>query len=172
VLPGNEGTTQKLLLTVRKVADTLPDVHFFLHGPLHAQAQQMAERLDVAGRCVFLAADDLDSCLAALKRSDVAVWIPQKNGRYVHPEVYTLLHAGVPIVAPKDTAHEEILTEQSSIRVLTGSETMAEGIVRAIQEPLLSLAVATEARRLVSNGHTFSSFKHKVRMAYHDALHE
>ncbi len=65
-----------------------------------------------------------------------------------------------------DAAYDEVLTEETALRILPGSEAIAEGLLRAIREPLFSLAVVVGGQQLVASHHTYSSFKHKVRMAY------
>lgn len=166
VLPGNAVGWCKLLMAARKVIDAVPDAAFFFTGNLDAKAGKMAANLDIAGRCVFLSPDEPESLLAALGEADAILLLPRLRGRYIHSQVYTLLHAGAPLVAIHEPAYDELLTESTSVRVLPSSEAIAEGLLRAIREPLFSLSVATEGQQLVADRYTYSSFKHKVRMTY------
>jgi len=167
LLPGHAVGFRKLLMAARKVVDTLPDAVFFFKGGRQEQAAEMAASLDIADHCVFLSPDEHDAFLAALEIADALLLVPPGESRYIHPQVYTLLHAAAPLVAIHDVSCDEVLTEETALRVLPGSESIAEGLLRAIKEPLFSLAVAVEGQRLVASRHTYSSFKHKVRMAYH-----
>ena len=130
----------------------------------------MATNLDIADQCVFLSDDEPDLFLSALDISDAILMMPQENYRYIHQQVYTLLFAAAPLVAIHDTAYDEILTDKTSLRVLSSADAMAEGLLHTIQEPLFSLTVAVEGQQCVAERHTYSSFKHKVRMTYRDLL--
>jgi len=166
-LPGHAVGFRKLLMAARKVVDAAPDTVFFFKGAPHGQAEKMAANLDIGDHCVFLSPDDPETFLSALGIADVALMVPHGESRYIHPQVYTLLHAGAPLVTFHNAAYDEVLTEKTSVRLLPNSESIAEGLLRVIHEPLFSLAVALEGQQLVAARHTYSSFKHKVRMTYH-----
>lgn len=167
LLPGGSVGLRNLLLAARKVVDSLPNAAFFFGGARQQEARKMAESLDIAGNCVFLSSDEPEKFIAALEMAHAVLMVPQGHGRYIHPQVYTLLQAGVPLVAVQDAAYDEVLTDKTSVRVLSGSDSIAEGLLRVIQEPLFSLAIAIEGQQLVADRYTYSSFKHKVRMTYH-----
>jgi len=167
ILPGNAVGFRNLLMAARKVIEAVPDAVFFFKGVVNAQAQKMATNLDIVDHCIFLSNEEPEIFLSVLGIADAVLLIPQGNSRYLHPQVYTLLHAAAPLVTIHDAAYDEVLTDKTAVRVLPGSESIAEGVLRAIQEPLFSLAVAIEGQQLVADRYTYSSFKHKVRMAYH-----
>ncbi len=167
ILPGSIVGFRKLLMAARKVIDAEPNTSFFFKGGAREQAEKMAASLDIAGHCVFLSNKEPETFLSALEIADAVLLVPQEKSRYIHPQVYTLLHAGAPLVTLHESAYDEVLSEKTSIPVLPSSESMAEGLLRVIQEPLFSLAVATEGQQLVADRYTYSSFKHKVRMTYH-----
>jgi len=165
MLPGAMVGLRKVLMAARKVADAEPGAVFFFKGAEAGQGRKMAASLDIADRCVFLPADETESFLSILGEADAILLVPPGTSCYIHPQVYTLLQAGAPLVAVRDPAFDEVLTEQTSVRVLPSTESIAGGLLRALREPLFSRAVAAEGQQLVA-GHTFSSFKHQVRMAY------
>ncbi len=167
-LPGHAVGFRNLLMAARKVVDAVPDATFFFKGAPRGQTEKMATNLDIADHCVFLFSDEPEPFLSALEIADAALLIPCEKSRYIHPQVYTLLRAGAPLVTIHDPAYDEVLTEKTSVCVLPNSESIAEGLLRVIHEPLFSLAVALEGQQLVADRHTYSSFKHKVRMTYHD----
>ena len=166
-LPGWSSGFRDILMAARKVVDVAPDVAFFFKCTLREQARKMSANLDIADHCVFIPDDDPKTFISALDIADAILLVPQAKSRYIHPQVYTLLNAPAPLVAIHDAAYDEILTEKTAVHVLPGSEAMSEGILRTIQEPLFSLSVATEGQQLVAARHTYSSFKHQVRMTYH-----
>jgi hypothetical protein len=167
VLSGHTIGLRTLLMAARKVIKAMPSTAFFFSGIMHEQAGEMAANLDISDHCIFLSADDVETFLSALGIADASLLIPQTGSRYIQPEVYTLLHANAPLVAIQNTAYDEILTEKTSVRVLPNPDSIAEGLLRVIQEPLFSLAVVHEGQQLVADRHTYSSFKHKIRMIYH-----
>ncbi len=166
-LPGHAVGFRQLLMAARKVIDVVPGAVFFFKGAPQRQAEKMAANLDITDHCVFLSPDEPESFFSALEIADAVLMVPRGESRYIHPQVYTLLHAGAPLVTIHDAVYDKVLTEKTSVRVLSNSESIAEGLLRVIQEPLFSLAVALEGQQLVADRHTYSSFKHKVRMAYH-----
>ncbi|VGO21246.1 glycosyltransferase [Pontiella sulfatireligans] len=166
-LPGAASSLRDVLMAARKVIDAMPNAAFFFQGAQYEQAGKMAESLDIAARCAFLSPEEPEAFLSALEIADAIFMAPQRGGRYIHPLVYTLLHAGAPLVTVHDTAYDELLTDKTSVHVLPSSDAIAEGLLRVAQEPLFSLAVATEGQLLVAQRYTCSSFKHKVRMIYH-----
>jgi len=167
-LPGHAVGFRQLLMAARKVIDVVPGAVFFFKGAPQRQAEKMAANLDITDHCVFLSPDEPESFFSALEIADAVLMVPRGESRYIHPQVYTLLHAGAPLVTLHAAAYDEVLTEKTSVRVLPNSESIAEGLLRVVQEPLFSLAVALEGQQLVATRHTYSSFKHKIRMAYHD----
>ncbi len=166
-LPGWNSGFRDILMAARKVVDAAPDTAFFFKCTQRGQAKKMAANLDIADHCVFISDDDFETFLSALDIADAILLVPQGKSRYIHPQVYTVLNAPGPLVAIHNTAYNEILTEKTAVRVLPGSEAMSEGILRTIQEPLFSLSIGVEGQQLVAERHTYSSFKHQVRMAYH-----
>jgi len=165
----SDGTSElrNILLTARKVVDAAPEVIFFFKVALREQAQKLAANLDISDHCVFIANDEPQTFISALDLADAVLLVPQKKSRYIHPQVYTLLNTPAPLVAIHDPAYDELLTEKTAVRVLPNSDAMSEGILRTVHEPLFSRGIATEGQRLMAAQHTFSSFKHQVRMAYH-----
>ena len=156
-----------ILMAARKVVDEAPGAAFFFKCSQPAPAKKMAENLDIAEHCVFISDDDPETFLFALDIADAVLLVPQGKSRYIHPQVYTLLNVPAPLVAIHDRAHKDLLTEKTAVCVLSGSEAMSEGILRTIKEPLFSLSVGIEGQQLVAERHTYSSFKHQLRMAYH-----
>ena len=165
-LPSHTVGLRNLLLAVRKVVDTEPGTAIFFNGVLREPAEKMAASLDISNHCIFLESDDPAPFLSALGIAAAVLLVPQAENRYIHPEVYTLLHVGTPLVAIQNAAYNEVLTEQTSVRVLPNPDSIAEGLLRVIQEPLFSLAIAHEGQQLMADHHTYSSFKHNVRMTY------
>lgn len=159
---------RKLLLAARKVIDALPGTGFFFRGLPVSEAESMARNLDIHKRCVFLNPDETADYFAALDIADATLFVPQPGGRYIDPEVFTVLQSPSPLVAVQEAAYNDTLDGRNSIQVVSTAESIAEGLLRVFQEPLLALAIAVEGQQQIANHHSFSSFKHKIRMTYHD----
>ena len=167
-LPETRTELRKLLVATRKVIESTPQVVFFFKGASVDEAKTLATNLDILERCVFFAPSEIESFLVALDVADVSLLATPAEDRYVHSDVFTLLHSPAPLVLVQNGAYSPLLNENNCIQVLSSSESISEGIIRAIHEPLFSLGIAREGRQLIADKHSFSSFKHKVRMAYHE----
>ena len=170
ILPGNRKELRNLLMAVRKVIEAVPGAVFFFKGGAVGDAETMATNLDIGDNCSFFGHAETEEFVSSLDMADATLLFSCSDDRHVHNDVFTLLHAPAPLVAVQSPAYGELLNEQNCIQVLASSESIAEGLLQAIQEPLFSLSIATEGQQLVADKYSFSSFKHKVRMAYHDVL--
>ncbi len=166
VLPGNRPDLRKPLVAARKVIDAVPRACFVFKGASVKAAEALAANLDIRSNCVFIEPGDTETFLSALSHADVALLLPHPQGRYVHPEVFTMLNSPAPLVAVQDHAYRNLLNEGNCIPALPSAESIAECVIRAIQEPLFSLGVASQGQLLIAERHAYSSFKHKLRMAY------
>ncbi|MCF7849197.1 MAG: hypothetical protein K9M45_10120 [Kiritimatiellales bacterium] len=165
-LPECHGGCHKILLAARKVIEQVPDVGFIFRGCMNKKAADMAERLDISGNCLFVKDRSVETFLSLLSFADATLLIPSDKQRYLHPDVYTLLKSGVPIVSIQNGAYMDILDDKTAIQTLSNAEAIAEGLLRAILEPLFSRALATEGQKRIANQFTLSSFKYRVRGAY------
>jgi hypothetical protein len=167
-LPGHGIDLRTLFMAVRKVIESQSDTTFFFRGISRQKAEKIVASLDMKERCFFLPENEPIPFLSALESADAILMLPPAADRCCHEQVYTLLHAGAPIVTVHHTAYDHLLTDRTSVRVMPNSESISEGLLRTMQEPLFSLAIAMEGQQLIVGRHTYSSFKHKVRMTYHD----
>ena len=168
VLPEQRQELRKVLMAARKVIDSIPGSSFFFKGSLSVEAKALAAHLDILSRSVFLSEDESEIFLSALDTADASLFVPDPGCRYMYAEVFTLLYAPAPLVIVQEGACECVLTEQNSIPVLSTSESIAEGLLLAIQEPLFSRSLASEGQRMIAERYSLSSFKHKIRMVYHE----
>ena len=163
---------RKLLMAARKVIDTLPGVSVVFRGLSAEAAEPMAVSLDIGKRCCFLGPDEVELYLSALDIASAALFVPDAEKRYVSPELFTLLNSQAPVVHVQDAATDGMLSETNSVPVLLHTDSMAEGLLHVLQEPLFSLGLSTEARQLMADHYSLSSFKHKLRMLYHETLNK
>lgn len=166
-VPGSHDGYKTMLLAARKVIEQVPCVGFVVTGCNCLGSAEIATKLDIQDNCLFLPGREAEDVFSLLDSCDAALFFPKDKVRYVQPEAYTLLQSGVPVVAVQNNAHAGILCEEVAVSVLANAESIASGLLRVILEPLFSRALASEAQRRVADGFTLSSFKHKVRKAYH-----
>ncbi len=170
VLPGNSCELNKIFMTARKVIEAMPGTAFFFTGLAEPEAESIALKLDIQDQCTFLAPNEAEVYLAALGIANAAWLVPEPGGRYIHEEVFTLLRSPAPLVCIHDSAYNELLSPKNAVQVLSDIDSLAEGILQVIMEPLFSVALATEGQQLVADHFSLSSFKHKIRMTYHTLL--
>ncbi len=172
VLAGrNTSELRSILLAVRKVIEKVPQAAFCFKGVDGGQAGSMAESLDIHRRCLFLSSDDHAGFLDALNVADAALFVPKTAQKYRHADIMTMLNSPALLVAVRNGAYASLLNEKNSVQVEFTATAIAEGLLRCVREPLLSFGLAAEAQTMVAQKYSFSSFKYKVRMAYHELLH-
>ncbi len=168
VLQGNRSELRTLLLAARKVLEKIPRAGFFFKGVPVDEAQSMAANLEIQNRCIFLPADASERFLSVLSIADAALFVPRPGCRYRHPDILTLLNSPALVVAIHEGAYSALLSDRNSYLVDYTATSIAEGLLRVVQEPLIAFGIVAEAQQLIADRYSFSSFKHKVRLAYHD----
>lgn len=164
---GKNVDMRSLLLAVHKVVDVIPKTTFCVRSSMRQEkAKQMAACLDVGDNCEFIS-DTSPDYLESLRVADALLLVPDADARYLHPEVYTMLFGNAPLVAVQDKAYASILNELNCVEVLANTDAISEGLLQVLQEPLFAQPMAQSSRKKVFVQHTFSSFKHHVRMAYY-----
>ena len=167
VLPGNEAELRTLLLSARKVIERIPDAGFIFKGMAVKEGQAMAANLDIERRCLFLNHNEPERFLVALGRANAALFVPEPGRRYMHVEALTLLNSQALVVAIQETAYQALLNDGNCIQVDYTATAIADGLLRALNEPLIAYGLVADAQQLIADRHSFSSFKHRIRMAYH-----
>ena len=168
VLPGNNDELRTLLLSARKVIERIPDAGFIFKGIPERDAQTMATNLDIHRRCIFLHNDEPERFLGALALADAALFVPSPGCRYPHPEIFTLLNSRALVVAVHDAAYSSLLHAGNSIQVDYTAISISEGLLRVYHEPLISYGIVADAQQLIADRYSYSSFKHRIRMAYYE----
>ena len=170
ILNGSSAELHKVLMTARKISEVIPHVSFFFKGVSLPEAKTVARNLDLSDRCIFLEPDEIEDYLEALDCADTALFVPHSGERYIRPELLTMLRSPAPVVAVHDEAYDDLLTDQNSMQVFSSAESIADGVIRVIKEPLFSIGIVTEGQKLISENYSFASFKHKIRMAYYEVM--
>ena len=146
VLPGNRGEMRTLLLAARKVLEKMPGAGFMFKGFIPAEAEAMAANLEIHERCVFCSDGETEQFLSVLSSADAALFVPPPGSRYRHPEILTLLNSPALVVAVDEQAYAPLLNERNSLQVDYTASSIAEGLLRVVQEPLLAFGVVADAQ--------------------------
>jgi glycosyltransferase involved in cell wall biosynthesis len=174
VYTGNFDAYQGLDLLVRaagQVVKRISDVRFVLVGGVEAEItryRELVAKLGLEAVCLFAGERPVEEIPAFMTLASVLVAPRVSGGSQTVTKLYTYMQSGKPIVATRLAEQVEVLDEQCALLVLPQPDDLAEGIVRAIREPLLSDMLGKEARARVGAHYSLSSFKHKLRNAYRD----
>lgn len=168
VLPGNDKEMRTVLLAARKVIEKVPRAGFVFQGLPVEAARAMAVNLDIQERCIFLDKPEPERFLCALDKAHAALFVPKPGQRYMHAQILTLMNSPAVLIAVQEAAYAGLLNDSNSIRVDYTATSIADGLLRVLEEPLLAFGITSDAQQLIADRYSFSSFKHKVRMAYHE----
>jgi glycosyltransferase involved in cell wall biosynthesis len=157
---------REIVLSARKVLDAEPESHFLFLGVDTVQTRKIATRLGMESQCIFLPTNDASTLSLALSQADGVCFIPRKGARYIHPQIYTLLHSGVPLLLLQNKTYSPLLDAGMATGLLADSEEMAQALLSVLREPLFFRPLALAGQQLMAKQHTCSSFKHQVRMVY------
>jgi glycosyltransferase involved in cell wall biosynthesis len=81
-------------------------------------------------------------------------------------KIFSYMASGRPIVATDLPTHTQVLDAEAAILVPPTPAGMAEGILRALEDPAGAAALGRRARHLVETRHTFAGFKRQLADCY------
>jgi glycosyltransferase involved in cell wall biosynthesis len=125
----------------------LPECRLVIVGGHPAQLQayrQRAETLGIIDRVHFVGPRPVDHLSWCLKQADVLV-SPRPSGLSAPTKVYSYMASGVPIVATRTAAHQQVLDDRTALLVAPTAIDLAAGIVRLIRDEQLSQQLAEAA---------------------------
>jgi glycosyltransferase involved in cell wall biosynthesis len=132
-----------------------------------ARMKETAKSLDLNAHCIFAGRRPVEEMPAFMTMASVLV-SPRTKGTNTALKIYTYMQSGKPIVATRLGTHTQVLDDQCAFLVEPSADGIAEGIHRALKEPLFGAALGREARARVASRYSLASFKHKVRTAYQE----
>jgi glycosyltransferase involved in cell wall biosynthesis len=81
-------------------------------------------------------------------------------------KIFSYMASGRPIVATDLPTHTQVLDAAAAILVPPTPAGLAEGILRALEDPAAAAALGRSARHLVETRHTFADFKRRLAACY------
>jgi glycosyltransferase involved in cell wall biosynthesis len=141
-----------------------PDARLLLIGGTRAQVDQkkrLAENVGVAGACVFAGTVEKRRATELIRRADVLV-SPRMEGTSTPLKIYEQLATGKPMVATRVSAHTQVLNDEVCILVNLDPESLAQGILEALNNGSASVQ-ATNAARLYQSAYSRGAYEAKVR---------
>jgi glycosyltransferase involved in cell wall biosynthesis len=149
------------------VIKTRPDVRFVLAGGRpeqieHARAEAGARGL--ANHVIFAgqrAAEEIPDYLAA---ADLLV-SPRSQGTNTPLKIYQYLRSGRPIVATRLLTHTQVLDDDVAVLTEASPEGYAEGILRAVVDPVRAREIGVRAKRLADTKYSYEAYLNRTRQA-------
>jgi glycosyltransferase involved in cell wall biosynthesis len=132
------------------VARQKPEVMFLIVGGSPDQVQEVkdqASRLGVGSNIIFTGPLSPTIAKSYIGQADLLV-SPRVKGSNTPLKIYEYLASGKPIVATRHPTHTQILTEREAVLVECNAESMAQGILKALNDAQLARAIGQNARKL------------------------
>jgi glycosyltransferase involved in cell wall biosynthesis len=164
---GGSQVLEQVLRVVAKVRTRLPDVRLIVcaESVPTRKVEELVVRLELQQHCVFEPFADEDAQASLLAGASVLL-LPEASGGYIDERIIRFMQSGTPIVATRIRAHKQFLDESRAVLTAVGIDDLAEGVARALREPLFSTALAREAQTYAIAHFTRSGFNCKVRRVY------
>jgi glycosyltransferase involved in cell wall biosynthesis len=132
------------------VARQKPEVVFLIVGGSPDQVQEVkgqASRLGLDANIIFTGSLSPNIAKSYIRQAHLLV-SPRVKGSNTPLKIYEYLASGKPIVATRHPTHTQILTEREAVLVECNAESMAQGILKALNDAQLSQAIGQNARKL------------------------
>ncbi len=91
---------------------------------------------------------------------------PRPEPRVTPLKIYTYMASGRPIVATDLTTHTDVLDRATAILVPPTAEGVAQGMIRAFDDPAAGERMGQQARQKVERDHTYEAFREQLRKVY------
>ena len=156
-----------LFAAARIVSQRCPDVRFVLAGGKPnqvAKARAQAEALGAGGVVVLAGERPAEEIPKFLDAADVLV-SPRSTGTNTPLKIYQYLRAGRPIVATRLLTHTQVLSDEVAILTEPTPDAFAQGILRAINDPVESARLGRQAQQLAETRYTYDAYLERTREA-------
>ncbi len=161
---------QYLLEAAPEVLRAHPETEFIFvgDGPLRADLQKRARQMGVAGRMAFLGTQR--DVASILRRCDILVRPSLLEGMPL--TVLEAMACGLPVVATPVAGTAELVRQgENGLLVPPGDpSSLAQAILRLIEDPELRRAQGRSGRRLVTSGYSWDAVSARTLAVYRELL--
>jgi glycosyltransferase involved in cell wall biosynthesis len=146
------------------VARQKPEVVFVIVGgsPNQVRAvKDQASRLGLDANIIFTGNLSPNIAKSYIRQADLLV-SPRVQGSNTPLKIYEYLASGKPIIATRHPTHTQILTEREAVLVECNAESMAQGILKALDDAQLSQSIGRNARKLYETRYGSEQYFHRL----------
>jgi glycosyltransferase involved in cell wall biosynthesis len=142
-----------------------PDVQLMLVGgtPIQvAAAAAVIARLNLSAAVYLQGRVSKSTAMSYTAMADVLV-SPRLHGTNTPLKIYEQLASGKPLVATRIWSHTQVLNDTVCIMVDPDSQSIAQGVLRALSDPENSRKVAIQAQALYQREYARPSYERKIK---------
>jgi glycosyltransferase involved in cell wall biosynthesis len=146
------------------VARQKPEVVFVIVGGSPEQVREVkdqASSLGLDANIIFTGNLSPNIAKSYIRQADILV-SPRIKGSNTPLKIYEYLASGKPIVATRHPSHTQILTEREAVLVECNAESMAQGILKALNDAQLSEAIGQNARKLYETRYGWDQYFNRL----------
>lgn len=154
-----------LIAAFAKVVVSRPDARLLLVGGADEQIRRMRElvaSLGLGPSCVLTGRVPKAAALAYTQSADVLV-SPRVDGTNTPLKIYEQLASGRPLVATRIWSHTQVLDDSVAFLVDPDPASMAEGLLRALDDPAEAASRARNAQALYARVYARPIYVQKIR---------
>jgi glycosyltransferase involved in cell wall biosynthesis len=155
-----------LFAAARTVQRERPDVQFVLAGGKPDQvARAKAQAADLGANGIIFAGERPSETIPSFLDAATVLVSPRSTGTNTPLKIYQYLRSGRVIVATRLLTHTQVLSDEVAILTDPNSDAFAQGVLRAINDPVLSGRLGAAARHLADTRYTYDAYLQRTREA-------
>jgi len=154
-----------LVRSFARVREERPDARLLVVGGTPTQVEgfrDLANELSLGDSCVFTGRVPKKAAAAYAARASVLV-SPRRQGTNTPLKIYEQLASGIPLVATNIWSHTQVLTDSVCFLVEPDPESMAQGLLRALNDQAARERVVTAALELYETEYSRARYESKIR---------
>ena len=159
-----------LLESADIVRRTNSDIYFILVGGHSYQIerlQKLTRKKRLENQVRFIGIVPPDEVTLYLMLAEVLI-SPRLDGTSVPLKIYSYLQSGKPIIATKLPTHTQILNEETAVLVEPTKESIAEGILKLLNEPQIGKNLGQNGKNYVEERYSWDAYLGKVEKIYRE----
>ena len=154
-----------LVRSFARVREERPDARLLVVGGTPTQVEgfrDLANELSLGDSCVFTGGVSKKAAAAYAASASVLV-SPRRQGTNTPLKIYEQLASGIPLVATNIWSHTQVLTDSVCFLVEPDPESMAQGLLRALNDRAARERVVAAALELYETEYSRARYESKIR---------